>query len=75
MLLLIGFIIVIGSTLGGFMIAGGHPGVLLHVSEFVTIGGVALGILVIASPLGNATPETIDRLMRRWMATMDAVGD
>jgi hypothetical protein len=30
---------------------------------------------VIASPLGNATPETIDRLMRRWMATMDAVGD
>jgi len=55
MLLLIGFIIVIGSTLGGFMIAGGHPGVLLHVSEFVTIGGVALGILVIASPLETLT--------------------
>jgi chemotaxis protein MotA len=55
MLLLIGFIIVIGSTLGGFMIAGGHPGVLLHVSEFVTIGGVALGILVIASPMETLT--------------------
>src|SRR4051812_17207915 len=50
MLLIIGFIIVIGATLGGFMIAGGHPVVLLHVSEFVTIGGVALGILVISSP-------------------------
>lgn len=50
MLLIIGFIIVIGATLGGFMIAGGQPVVLLHVSEFVTIGGVALGILVISSP-------------------------
>jgi chemotaxis protein MotA len=50
MLLVIGFIIVLGATLGGFMIAGGQPVVLLHVSEFVTIGGIALGILVISSP-------------------------
>ena len=50
MLLIIGFLIVIGATLGGFMIAGGNPIVLLHVSEFVTIGGIAIGILVISSP-------------------------
>jgi len=50
MLLIVGFIIVLGATLGGFMIAGGHPLLLLHVSEFVSIGGIALGILVIASP-------------------------
>src|SRR5882757_9430195 len=50
MLLIIGFIIVFAATLGGFMLAGGHPAVLLHVSEFVVIGGVALGILVVASP-------------------------
>ena len=50
MLLIVGFIIVIGATLGGFMIAGGNPLVLLHVSEFVTIGGIALGILVVSSP-------------------------
>lgn len=36
--------------LGGFMIAGGHPGVLIHVSEFVVILGIALGVLVIATP-------------------------
>ena len=36
MLLIIGFIIVVGATLGGFMIAGGNPIVLLHISEFVT---------------------------------------
>ncbi|GDX11252.1 flagellar motor stator protein MotA [Verrucomicrobiota bacterium] len=49
MLLTIGFIIVVAATLGGFMIAGGNPLVLLHVSEFVTIGGIALGILIISS--------------------------
>lgn len=51
MLLIAGFIIVLGATLGGFMIAGGQPLVLLHVSEFVTIGGIALGILVVSSPM------------------------
>jgi chemotaxis protein MotA len=49
MLLIVGFIIVFAATLGGFMIAGGNPIVLLHISEFVTIGGIALGILVISS--------------------------
>ena len=33
------------------MIAGGHPGVLLHLSEFVVILGIAFGVLVIATPL------------------------
>ena len=50
MLIIIGSIIVLASTLGGFMIAGGNPAVLLHVSEFVVILGVALGVLIIASP-------------------------
>lgn len=50
MLILVGSLIVFIATLGGFMIAGGNPLVLLHVSEFVVILGVALGILVIASP-------------------------
>ena len=50
MLILIGAFIVFVSTLGGFMLAGGSPLVLLHVSEFVVIGGVALGVLIIASP-------------------------
>ncbi len=50
MLIIIGGFIVFASTLGGFMLAGGSPLVLLHVSEFVVIGGVALGVLIIASP-------------------------
>ncbi len=50
MLILIGGFIVFASTIGGFMLAGGSPLVLLHLSEFVVIGGVAIGVLIIASP-------------------------
>ena len=50
MLLVVGYVVVVAATLGGFMIAGGNPLLLLHVSEFVVIGGIAAGILVIASP-------------------------
>ena len=50
MLVILGALIVLGSTLGGFMLAGGKPVVLLHLSEFVVILGVAAGVLIIASP-------------------------
>jgi chemotaxis protein MotA len=50
MLLIIGYIIVLGATLGGFIVAGGNPMLLLHVSEFIVIGGISLGVLVVASP-------------------------
>jgi len=50
MMLLVGIAIVFGATLGGFMVAGGNPVLLLHVSEFIVIGGIALGLMVIASP-------------------------
>jgi chemotaxis protein MotA len=50
MLILVGAFLVVAATLGGFMLAGGNPILLLHVSEFVVIGGIAMGVLVIASP-------------------------
>ncbi len=58
MLVLIGLILVVASTLGGFMLAGGHPAVLLHVSEFVVIFGIAVGILIVASP-GHVLSDVI----------------
>jgi len=51
MLIIVGAVIVFAATLGGFMMAGGHPGVLLHASEFVVILGIPLGVLVIATPI------------------------
>jgi chemotaxis protein MotA len=61
MLILVGAFIVLASTLGGFMLAGGQPLVLLHVSEFVVILGVAGGVLVIASP-GHVLKEIMHKL-------------
>ena len=62
MLIIIGSVIVFASTIGGFMIAGGNPMVLLHVSEFVVILGVALGVLIIASP-GHIMKEIMHKVM------------
>ncbi len=43
------------------MLAGGKPLVLLHVSEFVVIGGVAAGVLIIASP-GHVLKEIVHKV-------------
>ena len=61
MLIVVGGIIVLLSTLGGFMLAGGNPLVLLHLSEFVVILGVALGVLIIASP-GHVLKEIVHKI-------------
>ena len=50
MIIIIGAIIVFVSVLGGFMMAGGHPGALIQVAEFVVICGAAGGALIIMSP-------------------------
>jgi len=60
MLVLVGALIVIASTLGGFMLEGGKPLVLVQVSEFVVILGVATGVLIIASP-GRMLKEIVHK--------------
>lgn len=60
MLILIGGLIVFCSAMGGFMLAGGSPLVLAHVSEFVVILGVAAGVLIIASP-GHVLKEIVHK--------------
>jgi chemotaxis protein MotA len=50
MIVIVGCIVVIGAVLGGFTMAGGHVGALIHPSELVTIGGAALGALIVSSP-------------------------
>jgi chemotaxis protein MotA len=54
-----GCLFVLVAVLVGFSMAGGHVGALIHVSEFVTIGGASLGALIIMSPL-----KVIKDLMR-----------
>ena len=50
MLVIIGSIIVLGSVIGGFMYAGGHPIAFVHLSEYIVIIGSALGALIIMAP-------------------------
>lgn len=50
MIVIVGFIVVIGCVLGGFTWAGGHVAALIHPSEVLTIGGAALGAMIIMSP-------------------------
>jgi len=51
MLFFVGAIIVIGSVLGGFMMHGGQVLVLNQPTEFIIIGGAALGSVIISTPI------------------------
>jgi chemotaxis protein MotA len=50
MIVIIGLVVVMGAVLTGFTMAGGNVGALIHPSELVTIGGAALGALIVMSP-------------------------
>lgn len=49
-MVIVGFVVVIGCVLVGFMLAGGNMAVLIQPSEFLIIGGAALGSLLISVP-------------------------
>ncbi|HSV73252.1 MAG TPA: flagellar motor stator protein MotA [Chthonomonadales bacterium] len=51
MLVLIGTVIVFGSIVLGFTMAGGELMALVQVAEFVVIGGAGLGALMVATPV------------------------
>jgi chemotaxis protein MotA len=50
---------VLASILIGFTMAGGHVHALIHLSEFITLGGAAIGALIIMSP-----PKVLGDLLR-----------
>jgi chemotaxis protein MotA len=50
MIIVLGALIVFGSVVGGFIMSGGNPLVLIHPSEFVIIVGAATGSMVLMSP-------------------------
>ncbi|MBI2290738.1 MAG: flagellar motor stator protein MotA [Betaproteobacteria bacterium] len=58
MLIIIGYIVVVGAVFGGFALAGGHVGALLQPIEFLMIGGSALGAFVV----GNSNKASIATL-------------
>ena len=51
MFAIIGIIVVFGCVIGGFLMEHGNLRVLIQPAELITIGGAALGTVLIANPL------------------------
>ncbi|MBN9430363.1 MAG: flagellar motor stator protein MotA [Burkholderiales bacterium] len=49
MFVIIGYVLVVASVLGGFAMAGGHLGALFQPLELLIIGGAALGAFVVSN--------------------------
>lgn len=66
MLIIIGFIVVLGSVLGGFVLSHGKLGALWQPYELLIIGGAALGAFLAANPkkVVMAVAAGIPRLLK-----------
>jgi chemotaxis protein MotA len=51
--ILIGFVVIFGCVLGGYMAMGGHLAVLFQPWELVIIGGAGVGAFLIANPVST----------------------
>jgi len=65
MFLIIGVIVVIGSVIAGFTMAGGQVSVLMQISEFIVIGGAGLGAMIIGNP-----PSIIGQIIKSMMGLL-----
>ena len=59
MLVIVGYLIILGAVFGGFAIAGGHLGSLLQPVELLMIGGAALGSFFVAN-----TPKVLKATLK-----------
>src|SRR5579872_3749193 len=65
MFLIVGFGVVFGSIIVGFLMAGGQISVLIQISEFIVIGGASLGALLIGNP-----PSIIGQIIKGVLGLM-----
>jgi chemotaxis protein MotA len=49
MLVVVGSLVVIAAVMGGYLMEGGHPEVLIQPAEFIIIGGAMIGSLLIST--------------------------
>lgn len=66
MLVIIGYVIVLGSVFGGFALAGGHLGAIYQPVELLIIGGAAIGAFVVGNPVKTlkATLKALPGLLK-----------
>lgn len=67
MLVILGYIVVLGAVFGGYMLVGGHLGALYQPAEFLIIGGAGVGAFIVGNngKAIKATMKAMPKLMRR----------
>lgn len=68
MLVLVGYLVVLGTVFGGYGLMGGHFGVLFQPVELLMIGGAALGAFI-AGNKGKTIKATMKELPRLLRST------
>lgn len=73
MLSIIGLFVVTFGVLGGFMMAGGNPLTLIVPAEYLTLGGAAIGGMLICTPgyTLSATMKKISKVFKAGATTQD----
>ena len=61
MLILIGYLVVLGTVFGGYMMTGGHLGALYQPAELIIIGGAGVGAFIVGNN-GKAIKGTLKAL-------------
>ena len=66
MLVILGYVIILGAVFGGFALAGGHLGSLVQPVELLMIGGAAVGAFMVANTgkVIKATFKALPSLLR-----------
>ncbi|MEZ5284146.1 MAG: motility-associated protein [Vicinamibacterales bacterium] len=67
MLLIVGIVVVLGSVVGGYLMAGGHLILLVQPSEFVIIGGAAIGSMLISTP-----PKVLQKMVAQLLQSFSS---
>ena len=61
MTVIVGYIVILGAVVGGFVLAGGHVGSLIQPTELIMIGGAAVGAFVVGNT-GKVIKSTLRAL-------------
>ncbi|VTP69927.1 Chemotaxis protein MotA [Leclercia adecarboxylata] len=61
MLIVLGYLVVLGTVFGGYMMTGGHLGALYQPAELVIIGGAGVGAFIVGNN-GKAIKGTLKAL-------------
>lgn len=67
MFVILGYLVVLGSVIGGYVLVGGHLGALYQPAEFLIIGGAGLGAFIVGNNSKGikATLRSLPKLMRK----------